>query len=99
MLQWLVDVQWLCAWSFCHFGDCWVQGVRLRKWGPIAQDNFPAAAAVGQAAKLAFSLQRGFQRLGLSVALCSRGRVMQALGRKEEQHSSGLAAGHRAVQV
>lgn len=74
--------------------------MRLRKCGPIAQDNFPAAAAVGQAAKLAFSLQRGgFQRLSLSVALCSRGRVMQALGRKEEQHSSGLAAGHRAVQV
>lgn len=71
--------------------------MRLRKGGPIAQDNF--RAAVGQAAKLAFSLQRGFQRLGLSVALCSRGRVMQALGRKEEQHSSGLAAGHRAVQV
>lgn len=73
--------------------------MQLRKCGPIAQDNFPAAAAVGQAAKLAFSLQRGFQRLSLSVALCSRGRVMQALGRKEEQHSSGLAAGHRAVQV
>lgn len=70
----------------------------LAVWRCVAEERgsyitflfpFLTAAVVCQAAKLYFSLSRWFQRLSLGVALCSRGRVMQILERKEEQWSSG----------
>lgn len=66
-------------------------GVWLRKRGATSPFCFLSLLLLwpSRPAKLSFSLSRWFQRLSLGVALCSRGRVIQMLERREERQSSG----------